>query len=71
MSDAAEGSNISQGVAFAMVNGTWAIGLMAGAWGGGAIAKAAGDTAALASLAALWALTAVILAIRPLPRRTL
>lgn len=71
MSDAAEGSNISQGVAFAMVNATWAIGLMVGAWGGGAIAKAAGDTVALASLAALWALTAVVLAIRPLPSRSL
>jgi MFS family permease len=71
MSDAAETSNISQGVAFAIVNITWAIGVILGASGGGAIAKAAGDTAALASVAALWALTALILAIRPRPARSL
>jgi hypothetical protein len=53
-----------------MVNATWAIGLMVGGWGGGAIAKTAGDTVALASLAALWVLTAVVLAIRPLPSRS-
>jgi MFS family permease len=69
MSDEAEHRGISQGVSFAMVNLSWAVGQMVGAWGGGAIAQAAGDTVAFACVAALWALTAAAVAIRPLPAR--
>jgi MFS family permease len=70
MSHEADGVDIPQGVAFALTNMTWAIGMIVAAWGGGAVAKAAGDGAALACVATLWAVTAVAVVIRSLAARS-
>ena len=64
ISDAGESSELPNGLTFALSNMTWGVGATVGAWGGGGIAKAAGDGFALGVAAGVWAVTAVILAIR-------
>jgi MFS family permease len=57
LSDAAEAHGLEQGFAAALMNLAWAAGQIAGAGGGGAVAKSAGDALPTASVAALCALT--------------
>jgi MFS family permease len=65
LSDAADSQGMSQGYALALINFAWAAGQIAGAAGGGAIAKAAGDGLPLALGAALCAATLGLLLVRP------
>jgi predicted MFS family arabinose efflux permease len=65
LSDAADALGMGQGYALALVNFAWAAGQIAGAAGGGAIAKAAGDGLPFALAAALCAGTLVLLLVRP------
>ncbi len=57
LSDAADSHGMSQAYALALVNFAWAAGQIAGAGGGGSLAKATGDAAPFALAAALCALT--------------
>jgi predicted MFS family arabinose efflux permease len=73
LSEAAEATGLARGLGFAIVNFAWAIGLMAGAAGGGALASAAGNTAALLVVAGICGVTLAALPLlgkrRPDPRR--
>jgi MFS family permease len=57
LSDAADSHGMSQAYALALVNLAWAAGQIAGAGGGGSLAKAAGDGVPFALAAGLCALT--------------
>jgi MFS family permease len=63
LSDAAEVVGVHQGVAFGLVNFAWAGGMVVGAAGGGALAKATSDATPFAIVAVLCAAT-LIAAIR-------
>ncbi len=65
LSDAAESSGIGQGYAMALINLAWAAGQVAGAAGGGALAKAAGDGVPFALSAVLCAATLGLVLLRP------
>ena len=64
LSDAADSHGMSQGYALALVNFAWAAGQIAGAGGGGSLAKTAGDAAPFVLAAALCALTLALLVLR-------
>jgi len=64
LSDAADSHGMSQAYALALVNFAWAAGQIAGAGGGGSLAKAAGDAAPFAVAAGLCALTLGLLVLR-------
>ncbi|MDQ6818018.1 MAG: hypothetical protein M3018_11530, partial [Actinomycetota bacterium] len=53
LSDAAEGHQLDQGLAAALMNFAWAAGQILGSGAGGAIAKAAGDALPMAIAAGL------------------
>jgi predicted MFS family arabinose efflux permease len=57
LSESAEAVGAHQGLAFGLVNLAWAIGMVCGAAGGGAIAKAASDAIPYILLAAVCAAT--------------
>jgi MFS family permease len=61
LSDAAETTGLEQGLAAALINLAWAGGQTAGAGGGGAIAKLAGDAVPMIAVAGLCAVTLVSL----------
>jgi MFS family permease len=63
LSDAAEGIGVHQGLAFGLVNLAWAAGMVLGAAGGGALAKATTDAAPFALVSVLCVVT-LIAAIR-------
>jgi MFS family permease len=63
LSDAADSHGMSQGYALALINFAWAAGQIAGAGGGGSLAKAAGDIAPFVLTAGLCALTLGLLAV--------
>ena len=65
LSDAAESSGIGQGYAMALINLAWAAGQIAGAAGGGALAKATGDGVPFALSAILCAVTLGLVLLRP------
>jgi MFS family permease len=65
LSDAAEAGGLSQGYAMALINLAWAAGQIAGAAGGGALAKATGDAVPFAISAALCAATLGLMIVRP------
>ena len=69
LSDAADLHGMSQGYALALINLAWAAGQIAGAGGGGALAKAAGDGLPFAAAAGLCALTLGLLLVRPAAAR--
>jgi MFS family permease len=71
LSDAADSHGMSQAYALALTNFAWAAGQIAGAGGGGSLAKAAGDAAPFAIAAGLCALTLglLVLARAGLPSR--
>jgi MFS family permease len=62
LSDAADSHGMSQAYALALVNFAWAAGQIAGAGGGGSLAKATGDVVPFALAAGLCALTLGLLA---------
>ena len=64
LSDAADLHGMSQSYALALVNFAWAAGQIAGAGGGGALAKAAGDAVPFALSAALCAATLALILVR-------
>jgi MFS family permease len=57
LSDAAEGLELDQGLAAALINLAWAGGVIAGSSGGGGIAKAHGDAIPMIVVAGLFAVT--------------
>jgi MFS family permease len=61
LSDVAEARGLDQGLAAALINLAWAVGQIAGAGGGGAVAKAAGDGVPMTAAAALCAVTLILL----------
>jgi MFS family permease len=65
LSDAAESRGVGPGYAIALINLAWASGQIAGAAGGGALAKAAGDGLPFAITAALCAMTLGLILVRP------
>ncbi len=65
LSDAADSSGVSQGYAMALINLAWAAGQIAGAGGGGALAKATGDGVPFAITAVLCAATLGLMLVRP------
>jgi MFS family permease len=65
LSHAAEAVGADQGLAFGLVNFAWAAGMVVGAAGGGALAKATSDATPYAVFAALCAATLAVLARRP------
>ena len=65
LSDAADSYGVGQGYAMALINLAWAAGQIAGAGGGGALAKAAGDAVPFAIAAALCAATLGLMLVRP------
>jgi predicted MFS family arabinose efflux permease len=67
LSHAAEAVGAHQGLAFGLVNLAWAAGMVVGAAGGGAIAKATTDAAPFALFALLCAGTLAVLVRRPAP----
>jgi MFS family permease len=69
LSDAADSHGMSQSYALALVNFGWAAGQIAGAAGGGGLAKAAGDAPPFAAAAGLCALTLGVLLLRPASAR--
>jgi MFS family permease len=69
LSDAADVHGMSQGYALALINLAWAAGQIAGAGGGGALAKAAGDGFPFAAAAGLCAITLGLLLVRPAAAR--
>jgi MFS family permease len=64
LSDSAEAAGLDQGFAFALVNLAWAGGQVLGGSGGGAIAEGTSDALPYALVAALFALTLALLALR-------
>ena len=70
LSDAADSHGMSQGYALALINFAWAAGQIAGAAGGGSLAKAAGDAVPFVLAAALCAATLglILLALVAWPR---
>jgi MFS family permease len=64
LSDLAESHGMSQGYVFALINLAWAAGQVAGAGGGGSLAKAAGDAVPFALSAALCAVTLALILVR-------
>ena len=64
LSDAADLHGMSQSYALALVNFAWAAGQIAGAGGGGTLAKAAGDAVPFALTAALCAATLALILVR-------
>jgi MFS family permease len=64
LSDAADSHGMSQGYALALVNFAWAAGQIAGAGGGGSLAKAAGDAVPFVLAAALCAATLGLILLR-------
>jgi MFS family permease len=64
LSDAADAHGMSQGYALALINFAWAAGQIAGAGGGGALAKAAGDAVPFALASALCVATLGVILIR-------
>jgi MFS family permease len=70
LTDAADTHGMSQGYALALINFAWAAGQIAGAGGGGALAKAAGDGVPFAAAASLCGVTLCLILI-PSIRRTL
>jgi predicted MFS family arabinose efflux permease len=69
LSDAADSHGMSQGYALALINFAWAAGQIAGAGGGGALAKAAGDLVPFVLAAALCAATLAVILVRPTSER--
>jgi MFS family permease len=65
LSDAADWHGMSQGYALALINFAWAAGQIAGAAGGGALAKTGGDGVPFALSAALCAATLAVIVFRP------
>jgi MFS family permease len=65
LSDAAESRGLSQGYAMALINLAWAGGQIAGAAGGGALAKATGDDLPFTLAAAMCAATLGLVVTRP------
>ena len=65
LSDAADSYGVGQGYAMALINLAWAAGQIAGAGGGGALAKATGDAVPFAIAAALCAATLWLMLVRP------
>lgn len=65
LSDAAESTGLGQGYAMALINLAWAAGQIAGAAGGGALAKATGDALPFALTAGMCAVTLALLLVRP------
>jgi MFS family permease len=65
LSDAADSYGVSQGYAMALINLSWASGQVAGAGGGGALAKATGDAVPFAISAVLCAVTLGLMLVRP------
>ncbi|HSC05022.1 MAG TPA: MFS transporter [Solirubrobacteraceae bacterium] len=63
LSDLAESHGMSQGYVFALINLAWAAGQVAGAGGGGSLAKVAGDVVPFALASGLCALTLGLLAL--------
>lgn len=61
LSESAERVGADQGMAFGLVNLAWAIGMVAGAAGGGALAKATSDTFCYVMLAVLCGTTLIVL----------
>lgn len=61
LSDAAERTGVAQGIAFALVNLGWGLGQVAGAAGGGGLAKATADVVPLALCGAACAVTLALL----------
>lgn len=70
LSDAADAHGMSQSYALALVNLAWAAGQIAGAGGGGSLAKAGGDAVPFVLAAALCAATLGVLLRRPASSRT-
>ncbi len=68
LSGAADAHGMSQAYALALINLAWASGQIAGAAGGGALAKASGDAVPFALTAALCAATLGLILIRPVRR---
>jgi MFS family permease len=64
LSDAADSHGMSQGYALALINFAWAAGQIAGAAGGGSLAKAAGDAVPFMLAAALCAATLGLILLR-------
>ncbi|HJS92836.1 MAG TPA: MFS transporter [Solirubrobacteraceae bacterium] len=69
LSDAADSHGMSQAYALALVNLAWAAGQIAGAGGGGSLAKAAGDGTPFALASGVCALTLGVLLVQPLTGR--
>jgi MFS family permease len=65
LSDSAESTGLGQGYAMALINLAWAAGQIAGAAGGGALAKAAGDALPFAISAAMCLATLGLVLARP------
>jgi MFS family permease len=65
LSGAAEAVGAQQGLAFGLVNLAWALGMVVGAAGGGAMAKATSDAAPYAVLTALLVATLLVVVRRP------
>jgi MFS family permease len=65
LSDSAESTGLGQGYAMALINLAWAAGQIAGAAGGGALAKAAGDALPFALSAAMCLATLGLVLARP------
>jgi len=70
LSDAADSHGMSQAYALALINFAWAAGQIAGAGGGGSLAKAAGDVAPFALAAGLCALTLGLMSATQAARRS-
>jgi MFS family permease len=68
LSEAAEARRIDQGLAAALMNLAWAVGVIVGSGGGGALAKLLGDGGPMFLTAGLCALTLVAV-LRPWPAR--
>jgi predicted MFS family arabinose efflux permease len=64
LSDAADAHGMSQGYALALINFAWAAGQIAGAGGGGALAKSAGDAVPFAVTCALCLATLGVILVR-------
>jgi len=58
--DAADATDLSQGLAFALMNVAWAAGQITGSGGGGALAKLTGDGVPIVGIAVLCALTLLL-----------
>ena len=65
LSDAAESRRIGQGYAMALINLAWAAGQVAGAAGGGSLAKATSDAVPFVLAAVLCVVTLGLVLLRP------